>query len=44
MNLPSPGQGAATPGDPDWSTDGRTILFTNYPFSIMGSIPITPNR
>jgi hypothetical protein len=41
-NLQSTGPDASTPGDPDWSADGTKILFTNFPFSIMGGIPELP--
>ena len=41
-NQQSAGPDASTPGDPDWSADGTKILFTNFPFSIMGSIPDLP--
>jgi Tol biopolymer transport system component len=36
------GLDASTPGDPDWSPDGSTIVFTNYAFSAMGSIGDLP--
>jgi Tol biopolymer transport system component len=31
------------PGDADWAPDGSRILFTNYPWSSMGSIGGLPN-
>ncbi|MEA2547596.1 MAG: TolB protein [Chloroflexota bacterium] len=33
---------ATTPGDADWSPDGSTIVFTNFPWSEMGSISDLP--
>ena len=41
-SLESAGSDASTPGDPDWSADGTTLLFTNYPVSVMGGIPDPP--
>lgn len=35
-------QDAKVPGDPGWSPDGSTIVFTDYPASAMGSIPGNP--
>ena len=33
---------ARAPGDADWSPDGSTIVFTNFPWSEMGSISDLP--
>jgi Tol biopolymer transport system component len=33
---------ATTPGDADWSPDGSTIVFTNFPWSEMGSFADLP--
>ncbi len=37
------GSKAPIPGDADWSPDGSTIVFTNYPWSSMGSIGGLPD-
>ena len=41
-NPSSTAPDATSPGDADWSPDGSTILFTDFPWSEMGSIAGLP--